>query len=435
VFLVDGHDPTQRPAVRDWWAGQTTAGLAGTDTGTCQVSGRTGPMARMLPSISVPGSGAAALISANFPAAQRYGSEQSSAAHLTIPTAVGTHAALNWLLGDRHHRRRIGDTTYTWWLDDTNLLDFDPLNCMMEPNDADVATLLSSPWTGRPGLSDSTHFRVLAVTTNKGRHVIRYDHRSTLNQLHDSITRWLRLIERPRGLRGAPRWPTLANLAAAAVPPRRRGKDNPRHTRAVEALTITAITGTPPPPWLLAALVQRCRATPIPRTERGTTIDRTAVGARVAALTLCRTLTQENSMTDPHQPNAAELCGRILAQLDAIQNQALGTINRTVAERYYAGASTQPRSVITPLLATAQAHLSKIGRSDRGAGAKIVLARGLDELHHQLLAAGGYPSTLNVAEQADFALGFWDHRHTRFTKTDTTHETPDTTTQSEETTK
>ena len=112
--------------------------------------------------------------------------------------------------------------------------------------------------------------------------------------------------------------------------------------------------------------------------------------------------------------SAGDICGRMLAQLENAQYKALGDTNRTVVDRFYAGASTMPRNVFPGLLKTANAHLAKAGRSPGGKPAQIAISRRLGELSRMLIEAGGFPATLSLDEQADFALGYWDERQARF---------------------
>jgi CRISPR-associated protein Csd1 len=115
----------------------------------------------------------------------------------------------------------------------------------------------------------------------------------------------------------------------------------------------------------------------------------------------------------PEPESTGSLCGRLLAQLEWAQYAALGETNRTIVDRFYSAASATPQRVFPTLLRGGQAHLSKAGR--RSKGAQVLISRRLGELSAQLMAAGGIPATLTVAGQADFALGYWQERQSRFT--------------------
>ncbi|CCK60667.1 type I-C CRISPR-associated protein Cas8c/Csd1 [Mycobacterium canetti] len=421
AFRVDGVDPTESSAVRKWWEGINSDSIGGAGEGMCQVSGIRSKLARIAPGVSVKRGTAQALISANFPSAERYNAKQSGGAQIAIPVAIRSHQALNWLLSDDHHHRRISELTFAWWL--AGDVAFDPVNFIVQPNEDDVAALFARPWTGRPGLSPSDDFRLLGLSLTEGRVVIRFDHISTLAEIERRTQRWLELIARP-GRDGKTWWPAIWHLAEAAVPPGEGNARKARKDRVVEALARAAIAGTPLPRSVLSALVDRCRAVPIPR--RNDKIDGTAIGSRLACLNLYMNL-KEDRMDERH--SVGDLCGRMLAQLEAAQYQALGDINRTIVERYYAGASTMPSKVFPGLFKTLNAHLARARRSKSGKGAAIAISRRLGELSRLLIEAGRLPATLSLEEQANFALGYWDERQARFQRA---HAASDVTTPEEE---
>lgn len=406
TFFVDGIDPVELPAVRDWWGEIAVGNLSGSSEGLCQVSGIRSELARIMPGVSVKSGTPQALISANFVAAERYNAKQSGGAQIAVPVAIRSHQALNWLLADGHHHRRIGDLTFVWWL--AAATTFDPINIIAQPVPDDVAALLRAPWTGRPGLSPSDGFHLLGLTLTEGRVVIRFDHVTTLADIERRTRRWLELIGRP-GRDGTMWWPALWHLAEAAVPPGEGNARKARRDRVIEALARTAVAGTPLPRSLVAALVDRCRSAPIPRSTTG--VDWSAIGARLACLNLYVNL-KEEIMNE--RRSLGDLCGRTLAQLEAAQYAALGDTNRTIVDRYYAGASTMPSRVFPGLFKTANAHLAKAGRSPGRKGAQIAISRRLGELCGLMIEAGGFPATLSLEQQADFALGYWDERQSRF---------------------
>ncbi|MDD4866590.1 MAG: type I-C CRISPR-associated protein Cas8c/Csd1, partial [Mycobacterium sp.] len=166
ALRVDGVDPVELPSIRSWWAEIANDDLSGEVEGLCQISGIRSRLARKLPGLSVKPGTPQALISANFDAAERYNAKQSGGAQIAVPVAIRSHQALNWLLSDEHHHRRIGDLTFVWWL--AADVAFDPFNLIAQPHEDDVAALLASPWTGRRGLRPSDDFRMLGLSLTEG---------------------------------------------------------------------------------------------------------------------------------------------------------------------------------------------------------------------------------------------------------------------------
>lgn len=108
---------------------------------------------------------------------------------------------------------------------------------------------------------------------------------------------------------------------------------------------------------------------------------------------------------DTGSQDPAYLCGRLLAELNEIQRQALGQTNATVIDKFYGSASSAPASVFGNLLDNAQNHLSKLRKSREAAA--IALDARLMEIMDGLAE---FPRTLTMPEQAMFALGFYHQR-------------------------
>ncbi len=120
----------------------------------------------------------------------------------------------------------------------------------------------------------------------------------------------------------------------------------------------------------------------------------------------------------PENESRGTLCGRLLAQLESAQYAALGETNRTLVDRYYGAASVTPQRVFPNLMHGVTAHLSKAGRIPGKRGAQVRISKRLGELSSLLLAGGGFPANLTLEGQADFALGYWDERQSRFKRAD-----------------
>jgi len=404
-FRVDRNDPVDSPAVREWWAEVVNEKLVGED-GVCQVTGNRLPLARIMPGVSIRPGPPQALISANFDSAERYSAEKSAGAQISVPVAIRSHQALNWLLRDPHHHRRVGELTFVWWLDSS--VEFDPLDLIVRPHADDVASLLASPWTGRRGLAHSDSFRLLGLASTKARVVIRFDHLSTLGDIERRTQRWLELIAQT-DRDGRIWWPAIWNLADAGCPPGEGSARKARRDRIIESLASSAVTGAPLPRAVLAAVIDRCRAVPVPR--NGTKTDWRAIGSRLACLRLYAGLTEEKMMKQDQ--SIGELCGRLLAHLEYTQYRALGGINRTLVDRYYSSASVMPQTVFPGLFRTANAHISRVGRT-QSKGAQIAIKKRLGDLCTQIQAVGGFPAMLTLEQQAQFALGFWGEQQSHF---------------------
>ncbi len=117
----------------------------------------------------------------------------------------------------------------------------------------------------------------------------------------------------------------------------------------------------------------------------------------------------------------AYLCGRIMALLAIIQEEALGNVGAGVVQRYYAAASATPALVLGRLVRTAQvAHLTKKESKPR---LKYFDSQ-MTELWSRMKQCP--PNTLSLAEQTMFAMGFYQQQAARYQKKTTTADVAET---------
>lgn len=130
-------------------------------------------------------------------------------------------------------------------------------------------------------------------------------------------------------------------------------------------------------------------------------------------------LKEEFIVTDqlnPENPHPAYQCGRLLAVLDGLQENAVGA-RATLVDRYYGSASATPASVFGVLLRNAQNHVSKMRRDNSKRGLAYYFDRRIGEIAQRFSADKGFPRTLSLEEQGLFALGFYQEKN-RPTKKD-----------------
>jgi len=109
---------TEDTAIRDAWQQHYSSASEDAVTMQCLVTGQNAPVARLHPSIKgVMGaqSAGAALVSFNAPAFCSYGHEQGENAPVSEYAAFAYTTALNRLLADTDHCKRVGDTTVVCW--------------------------------------------------------------------------------------------------------------------------------------------------------------------------------------------------------------------------------------------------------------------------------------------------------------------------------
>lgn len=108
------------------------------------------------------------------------------------------------------------------------------------------------------------------------------------------------------------------------------------------------------------------------------------------------------------QEEPAYRLGRLFATLERIQELAQPGINATIRDRYYGAASTTPVMVFTTLLRLKNAHLKKLPQ------AQLVF---FEKLIGEILAPiQAFPRQLPLAEQGQFALGYYHQRQAFYAK-------------------
>ena len=110
----------------------------------------------------------------------------------------------------------------------------------------------------------------------------------------------------------------------------------------------------------------------------------------------------------------AYVAGRAFAVIESLQDAASGgQLNTTYADRYFAGAVTNPRAAIVSGRRDAAAWLRKLRRTKRGLAVRY--DKQLTEIFDLIDADPGLPATTTLREQALFLLGYHHQRAHQFT--------------------
>lgn len=404
VYLHD------RPAAQKIWRDLNAA--AG-DGRLCLATGLCGPVARLHPSIGgVWGaqSSGASLVSFNRPAFESYGAKQGDNAQVSEPAAFAYATALNTLLAKGSRNRiQIGDASTVFWADLSGTQQtfveglFGAMMTGPDPKSQDrrIGDALELLRRGRADevraeLNEGVRLHVLGLAPNAARLSVRFWLSDDFGRIADNYVRYAQdMAIEPAPTPPLPGfWSLLHVLApqgkAENVPPKLAGE----WLRAV-------LTGGRYPQTLLATAMMRARV------EKD-------VGARRASI--IRAVLRRNHQweapvsLDPDNPSQAYQLGRLFAVLEQAQRAALGRVNATIADRYYAAASSTPARVFGPLLRGLRTHVSDAGK--RGQGGWITPKVG----EIMLKLAPDLPTSLSLEDQARFAIGYYHEKATRHGK-------------------
>lgn len=423
TFRVDGTIPIDFKSVRDYWA-SVAVGSEDEDSGLaersmeCLICGeRKQPVRRHQFKIKrIPGGqpSGMALISANVPAFESYGLEESLIAPTCQDCGERFTKAANALIEDVDTHITIGPLVSIFWTKDE--VPFSVASLLSRPEPDEVRALISSVFSGKEAATevDATAFYATAFSASGGRVVVRDWLDTTVEGAKKNLARWFMLqsVVGEWGETEAPPFPIqgylrkeprrwVEGLAECVVPNIRGRRDVQRVNPNVPRILLhMALNGGPLPMWLLFQAVNRNRA------EQAITRSRAAL-IKMVLLSRQPDFTREDTMVklDPENRNPAYLCGRLLAVLEAVQRAAIPGANTTITDRFFGTASSAPASVFGRLIRGSQPHLGKLRKERRGT--YEALERRLEEVQAGLPA---FPKTLTLEEQGLFGLGYYHQR-------------------------
>ena len=405
--------PAVQAAIRVLAATQAPGALA-----HCLVDGAPRPVARLHGAIKgVWGAqtSGANIVSFNLGAFNSYGKEQGLNAPVGEAAVFAYTTALNALLDrDSRNRIQVGDASTVFWADAPHPFDgeFTLADLFGEADNPDknrdaVRALFSAVRSGQmPHALGDTRFFVLGLSPNAARISIRFWLPAVpFAELAPRLVQHFEDIRLARRYDGDPETPSIFRLLTSLA---LQGKADNIPPRLAGEWMRAILEGRPLPAGLLNAAVQRCRA------ERDVTYLRACVlkawlnRQGRAAPDLTRPPHTFKEALDMDNPAPAYRLGRLFATLERIQEQAQPGINATIRDRYYGAASTTPVTVFTTLLRLKNAHLKKLSDSFGGYFEKLI---------GEILAPlTDLPRQLTLAQQGEFALGYYHQRQAFFTK-------------------
>ncbi|MCX7901789.1 MAG: type I-C CRISPR-associated protein Cas8c/Csd1, partial [Burkholderiaceae bacterium] len=350
-------------------------------TGLCLVDGRHGAISRLHPSIKGVADekgrgGPGDIVSFNARAYESFGKtkKQGENAPIGERATFAYITALNALLDPKSpNRALIADATTVFWADRDTGADAE-FAALFGGDDPDVHVnavrrRLEGIRAGALGVVDSkTNFFVLGLSRRKARIAVRF-------WMHEPYERLApRVLQHFDDLRIAraehePATPSMNRLLTAIAP---QGKADNIPPRLAGEWMRAILEGTPYPPALLNAAVNRCRAEQAKKDDRTGKPVPNVPYLRAAILRACINRERRRRQgvpadfqfipedLDVNQTDPAYRLGRLFAVLERIQSRAQQDINATIRDRYYGAASSTPSVVFPTLMRLKNAHLKKL---------------------------------------------------------------------------
>lgn len=433
----------EAPAVAEFWRHEQKARYA-TNAATCGLCGKHRPTMRILPwQVSLAGY-SCPISASNRDAFNSFGKKQTENSPLCFECSSKASQVLQYLLGsERHHRTLARDDSKgqgksplrnqmaVFWLKEppptatqgeVRTIDLEaalagPLlndpNESPPPDPEQVKALYALPWSQhRSALTlDRNRFYAAVLSPNKSRLVLR----EWIDQSLDAACSRLQSFDAARSIIA----PDGTSIHRATIPTMLQSLKPWRSTSTtldanhVRGLVRTAYAGAPVPQGLLESAVRRFRIPDKPGngSEREELEQRRAVLAATIKLALTYGTKEAHTLqtANVNHKTAPYLCGLLLAVLEEAQARASSRrIGATLVDRFYSSASTSPGGVLPILVKRATTdHLPKVRRNSLG---HQKLSQALEATLSGVDDAGGFPATLNMREQGEFALGFYHQR-------------------------
>lgn len=417
VFLVDGGFAQEDPdIIAAWQAFQSQSSKK--DSIRCLVTGQKASFARLHPNIKgVMGaqSSGAALVSFNAPSFESYGHEQGANAPVGSYAAFAYTQALNYLIADRDHVQRVGDTTLVFWAENAEPAFQDFFNMSLFPTDAenlsesDFAAAVKKLARGEAvdwentRLDPNSRFYILGLSPNAARLSVRFFWQNSFGKFLENVQKHYDRLEIIR-----PSYDKFPYLSIYWLLQETVNK-NSRNAAPVPQLAgdvlRSVLNDVPYPATLRNAVNLRIRA------------DHEVTRGRAAILKayytknqnkLCpkEVLTVELNKDSKYLPY---VLGRLFSVLEAVQNAANPNINTTIKDRYFNSACATPAMVFPTLINLAQKHLKKLKPNQ-----VTYYNKQIGELMECIPCT--YPAHLTLPEQGAFQIGYYHQTQERFTK-------------------
>jgi CRISPR-associated protein Csd1 len=462
VGNLKGNHLFEHPEIKDFWQQRVASEVARhkksgeVEHGFCSICGKHGILIRIIPTKVKLFGPRRQLMSINENAFVSFNTDDADA-HLGICLTCGENAAqaLNHLLEKESYHQVLmtdlkarGKTDFNtfknhmavFWLkyephaetieDETNWLKLfsGPLNPAPEVLASEdlLKKFLKVPWGPQESLlaiPDNRFYLAVLSPNGQGRIAIREWISVSLRPLVKNLTDWIEALKivGPKGddLRSFSIPQIIETLKNATRSKKQREGEKSGIQNIIEVnpnllrgLLRTAYLGYLPPPGLLEAAVLRLR------TPQGRVLDAPKGKAPplqilAAAVKLALTYRKEEARNMQHlnyQDQPAYLSGCLFAVLEEIQrlHARPKKLNKTIADRFYGAASLTPKATVggVLLVRAKTSHLPKLRRDNQG----YRMEKLLTEVMNRIDAAGGFPHTLTMSGQAEFALGYYHQR-------------------------
>lgn len=392
------------------------------DVRQCSITGEQLPIAPLHPQFSgVKGASTmgASLVCFNKDADLSYNLDKSFNAGVSQKVTFQYATALKYMLDGNKQKMYVGDDTVVFWASSSDSSFTDAFYLMFHPPEEGETTenkrtidrateeqiknmLSDAPKGSMPALTEigaDVQFCVLGLSPNAGRISVRYFYRNSFQHFCNVIKQHYDDMR----IDGNHRYIKTGSLLYATISS--KSKDKKVNPLLGGAVVRAILTGNRYPQLLFNQVILRCKTEAMVTQARASAI-------KGFLLRNARIKNREDEILmslNENSRNTAYVLGRTFAILEKIQKDALGDLNSTIKDKYFASACSNPSLVFPNLLKLAQHHLAKLDG--------FYLNQKLGECL-SLLEGESFPKTLNLDNQGRFILGYYQQNQSLYTKKD-----------------
>lgn len=379
----------------------------------CAVSGEKSEIADIHVKIKGAASKDSVLISFNNPSENSYGNVKSYNSNVSRMAMQKYTEAFNYLLKDSKHKIAIDDITIVFWAMDSSNSYEDSMVAMLtgqsEKMDRDQTEKMLYDMMNRgvrtqitqrelenktEYLDNNTDFYMVGVKPNWPRLAVKFLFHKKYGDILWNMARFQKDVQISEESKPV----SIFWIKKELVSP--KSKDEKANPDLLTKLLESIIYGYRYPVSLLETMVRRVK------------IDKNVNSIRVGAIKayISRNEKEEFKLAlDKENYGQAYLCGRLFAVLEKLQERALGSLNRTIKDKYFSAAAVKPATAFPSLMRTAQYHLKKLNDSNQIFYNKLI-GEIVDNLQNE------FPDTLSLTEQGKFIIGYYQQEQDFYKK-------------------
>lgn len=370
----------------------------------CLVTGQMTSLARLHGKIRLSGvtMGAVPFVSINEESFASYGNTaKDPAAQIGEDASFKYVTALNQLLSDRNHSKKMGQDTLVYWAEGDDREETKTFNWFAEPQESDqdkLHALMSGVASGGlislEGCDLKKQFYLLCLSPNAGRISVRFFHGNSFGEIIRHIIGHYQNLEivGDSKFHFIPPWMILSETTVAK-------KVNDAAPLLGGQLFESIISTRAYPFTLYHAILRRIRA--------GEDINRTK--AAVIKAILIKNFGSEVATValNKDSKNIPYTLGRLFSVLEHLQDRAIGS--STIRQSYFSSASTNPSNVFPRLLSLSMHHADKLDNA-------TWFEKQKGELINLLDSEKPFPNSLSLQEQGEFIVGYYHQQQERYAK-------------------